>query len=108
MPAPRTWSRCFGLTERAVPPTRRAEAMAVATSAIVGGQALAVAVTGRLAESYGPAAAFAAASTAAALACAIALTAGPSSYTGPTTEAGRHARVPDRQPITPAREQGWS
>jgi MFS family permease len=35
----------FGLTERAVPPARLAEAMAVATSAIVGGQALAVAFT---------------------------------------------------------------
>ncbi|MFF4500829.1 MFS transporter [Streptomyces sp. NPDC001401] len=91
----------FGLTERAVPPTRLAEAMAFATSAIVGGQALAVAVTGRLAESYRPAAAFAAASTAAALACAIALTARPSSYTGPTTEPTLPARVPGRQPPTP-------
>ncbi|MFF4801458.1 MFS transporter [Streptomyces sp. NPDC001351] len=95
----------FGLTERAVPPTRLAEAMACATSAIVGGQALAVAVTGRLAESYGPAAAFAAASTAAALACAIALTARPSSYTGPTTEPARHARVPGERPATPTQEQ---
>ncbi|MEU6253689.1 MFS transporter [Streptomyces sp. NPDC047043] len=76
----------FGLTERAVPPTRLAEAMAVATSAIVGGQALAVAVTGRLAESHGPAAAFAAASLAAALACAIALIARPKPYTDRTTE----------------------
>jgi hypothetical protein len=91
----------FGLTERAVPPTRLAEAMAFATSAIVGGQALAVAVTGRLAELYGPAAAFAAASLAAALACAIALTARPTSYSGPTTEPTLHARVPDEQPITP-------
>ncbi|RPF37107.1 MFS transporter [Streptomyces sp. TLI_185] len=95
----------FGLTERAVPPTRLAEAMAFATSAIVGGQALAVAVTGRLAETYGPAAAFAAASTAAALACAIALTARPSSYTGPATEPALHARVPGRQPTTPTHEQ---
>ena len=95
----------FGLTERAVPPTRLAEAMASATSAIVGGQALAVAVTGRLVESYGPAAAFAAASTAAALACAIALTGRPSSYTGRTTEPALHARVPDEQPTTPTHEQ---
>lgn len=79
--------------------------MAFATSAIVGGQALAVAVTGRLAASYGPAAAFAAASTAAALACAIALTARPFSYTGPTTEPALHARVPDGEPTTPTQRQ---
>ncbi|NUT30192.1 MAG: MFS transporter [Streptomyces sp.] len=85
----------FGLTERVVPPARLAEAMAFATSALVGGQALAVAVTGRLAESYGPAAAFAAASLVAALACAIALTARPASYTGRAAEIDLHARVPD-------------
>ncbi|MCX5359994.1 MFS transporter [Streptomyces sp. NBC_00124] len=87
----------FGLTERAVPPTRLAEAMAFATSALVGGQALAIAGTGPLAESYGPAAAFGAASLAAALACAIALTARPTSYardTGSTL----HARVPTGSP----------
>ncbi|MFI7409447.1 MFS transporter [Streptomyces sp. NPDC049627] len=72
----------FGLTERVVPPARLSEAMAFATSALVGGQALALALTGRLAESYGPRAAFAAASLAGALACAIALTARPASYTG--------------------------
>ncbi|MFB6934592.1 MFS transporter [Streptomyces chartreusis] len=76
----------FGLTERVVPPARLAEAMALATSALVGGQALALAVTGRLAESYGPAAAFGAASLAAALACLIALTARPESYNGRTVE----------------------
>ncbi|MFE7442971.1 MFS transporter [Streptomyces chartreusis] len=85
----------FGLTERVVPPARLAEAMALATSALVGGQALAVAVTGRLTESYGPAAAFGAASLAAALACLIALMARPESYTGRTVEEHRHARVPD-------------
>ncbi|WP_328878455.1 MFS transporter [Streptomyces sp. NBC_00299] len=74
----------FGLTERVVPPARLSEAMAFATSALVGGQALALAVTGRLAESYGPATAFGAASLAAALACAIALTARPASYSGRT------------------------
>uniref|UniRef100_UPI00131D3BC7 MFS transporter n=1 Tax=Streptomyces bicolor TaxID=66874 RepID=UPI00131D3BC7 len=84
----------FGLTERVVPPARLAEAMAFATSALVGGQALAVAVTGRLAESYGPAAAFAAGSLAAALACAVALTARPASYTGRAAENDVHARVP--------------
>ncbi|MFF5480226.1 MFS transporter [Streptomyces sp. NPDC012935] len=72
----------FGLTERVVPPARLSEAMAFATSALVGGQALALAVTGRLAESFGPATAFGAASLAAALACAIALTARPESYPG--------------------------
>ena len=83
----------FGLTERAVPPERLAEAMAFATSAIVGGQALAMAVTCRLAESYGPVAAFGTVSAAAALACAIALTARPTPYTG-RTENAPHARVP--------------
>ncbi|MEU8978119.1 MFS transporter [Streptomyces sp. NPDC048309] len=78
----------FVLTERAVPPTRLAEAMAFATSAIVGGQALAVAVTGRLAESYGPNAAFAVGSSVAALACAIALTARPTTYTAPEKALG--------------------
>ncbi|WP_369274119.1 MFS transporter [Streptomyces sp. R11] len=74
----------FGLTERVVPPARLSEAMAFATSALVGGQALALAVTGRLAESYGPATAFGAASLAAALACAIALAVRPASYPGRT------------------------
>ncbi|MFI1364319.1 MFS transporter [Streptomyces griseochromogenes] len=90
----------FGLTERTVPRSRLAEAMAFATSAVVGGQALAVAVTGRLAESYGPVAAFAAASTAAALACAIALTARPTTYTGPPEDT-RPARVCDEEPAAP-------
>jgi MFS family permease len=85
----------FALTERVVPPGRLAEAMAFATSAIVGGQALAVAVTGRLAEAYGPAAAFGVASATAALACVVALTARPASYTGRTTASTLHARVDD-------------
>lgn len=76
----------FGLAERVVPPARLAEAMALATSALVGGQTLAVAVTGRLAESYGPAAAFGAASLVAALACLIAPAARPESYTGRAVE----------------------
>lgn len=84
----------FGLTERTVPPARLSEAMAFATSALVGGQALAVAGTGRLAESYGPSAAFAAASTAAALAFAIALTARPAAHSGQPGGAP-HARVCD-------------
>ncbi|WP_261989437.1 MFS transporter [Streptomyces sp. uw30] len=92
----------FGLTERVVPPARLAEAMAFATSALVGGQALAVAVTGRLAESYGPTAAFGAASLAAALACLIALTAHPGSYARRTAEIHVHARVPGERPSTPS------
>lgn len=87
----------FGLTERAVPPARLAEAMAFATSALVGGQALAIAGTGRLAESYGPAAAFGAASVAAALACAIALAARPTSY-DQDARSTLHARVPTGSP----------
>lgn len=87
----------FGLTERAVPQTRLAEAMAFATSALVGGQALAIAGTGRLAESYGPAAAFGTASVAAALACAIALTARPTPY-AKDTGSTLHARVPTGNP----------
>lgn len=92
----------FGLTERVVPPARLAEAMALATSALVGGQALAVAVTGRLAESYGPVAAFGAGSLAAAFACLIALTARPASYTGRTVEDDRHAREADPRPSEPS------
>ncbi|MFB6551715.1 MFS transporter, partial [Streptomyces sp. NPDC056405] len=80
----------FALTERTVPRARLAEAMAFATSAIVGGQALAVAVTGRLAESHGPAAAFAAASLTAALACVIALAARPRPGIGRHTGAASH------------------
>ncbi|GHE79066.1 hypothetical protein GCM10014715_37980 [Streptomyces spiralis] len=63
-----------------MPPARLAEAMAYATSSIVAGQALAIAVCGRLAEARGPGAAFAAASAAAALAAAIALAARPTAY----------------------------
>ncbi|MDN3021679.1 MFS transporter [Streptomyces sp. S.PB5] len=82
----------FGLTERAVPQARLAEAMAFATSALVGGQALAIAGTGRLAEAYGPAAAFGAGILAAALACALALTARPTSYAR-STEGGEGGQV---------------
>ncbi|MGW7514955.1 MFS transporter [Streptomyces sp. NPDC054796] len=48
-----------GLTGRAVPAHRLAESMAFMTSAVVGGQALALAVAGPLAEARGPGAAFA-------------------------------------------------
>ncbi|MET9291487.1 MFS transporter [Streptomyces sp. NPDC003077] len=65
----------FGLTERVVPPARLAESMAFLTSAIVGGQALALAASGRLAEAYGPAAAFAVAVGAAVVVLVLALAA---------------------------------
>ncbi|MFF9527452.1 MFS transporter [Streptomyces achromogenes] len=87
----------FGLLERAVAPSRLAETMGVATSALVGGQALAVAVTGRLAETHGPAAAFAVASAAAGLTFVLALTVRPATYAGDPGNA-LHARVPDTPP----------
>lgn len=67
----------FALTERAVPRRRVAEGMTGAASAFVGGQAVTLAVAGRLAESHGPGAAFALGSAAAAVACAVALAARP-------------------------------
>ncbi|WP_372345434.1 MFS transporter [Streptomyces sp. KL116D] len=63
----------FGLTERAVPRARLAEGMTVAASAFVGGQAVTLAVAGRLAQAHGPAAAFAVGSAAAVLAFLVAL-----------------------------------
>ncbi|MEU0401347.1 MFS transporter [Streptomyces sp. NPDC006197] len=60
----------FGLTERTVPAARLAESMAFLTSGIVGGQALALALSGRLAEGHGAPAAFAVA-VGAAVACAV-------------------------------------
>ncbi|MGY5126561.1 MFS transporter [Streptomyces nigrescens] len=63
----------FGLTERLVPAGRLAESMAFLTSAIVGGQALSLAVSGRLAEAQGPSAAFAVAVGAAVLILGLAL-----------------------------------
>ncbi|WP_030252410.1 MFS transporter [Streptomyces violens] len=64
----------FALTERLVPARRMAESMAFLTSSVVGGQALALALSGRLAESYGPSAAFAVAVAAAVLVLCLALT----------------------------------
>ncbi|MCX5203437.1 MFS transporter [Streptomyces sp. NBC_00237] len=61
----------FGLTERVVPATRLAESMAYLMSGIVGGQALALALSGRLAESSGPPAAFAVVLGAAVLCAAL-------------------------------------
>ncbi|MEW2433964.1 MFS transporter [Streptomyces caniferus] len=63
----------FGLTERLVPAGRLAESMAFLTSAVVGGQALSLAASGRLAEAHGPSAAFAVAVGAAVLVLAVAL-----------------------------------
>lgn len=67
----------FGLTERAVPVERLGEGMTWAVSAFVGGQAVTLAVAGRLAESYGAGAAFAVGSAAAGLAFVVALLARP-------------------------------
>ncbi|MER6842669.1 MFS transporter [Streptomyces platensis] len=66
----------FGLTERLVPPGRLAESMAFLTSAVVGGQALSLAASGRLTEAHGPSAAFAVAVGAAVLILGLALTTG--------------------------------
>ncbi|WP_342777100.1 MULTISPECIES: hypothetical protein [Streptomyces] len=63
----------FALTERAVAPARLAEATAWAASALVAGQAAALALSGRLAEAHGPDGAFAVAVAAAAAALALAL-----------------------------------
>jgi MFS family permease len=63
----------FALTERHVRPARLAEAMAFAASAVVAGQALALALSGRLAERYGPSGAFLVAVGAAALAHLLSL-----------------------------------
>ncbi|MER5562917.1 MULTISPECIES: MFS transporter [unclassified Streptomyces] len=60
----------FGLTERLVPAGRLAESMAFLTSGVVGGQALALALSGRLAQDHGAAAAFAVMLAAGAL-CAL-------------------------------------
>ncbi|MFI8519359.1 MFS transporter [Streptomyces sp. NPDC085481] len=60
----------FGLTERSVPPTRLAESMAFLTSGVVGGQALALALSGMLADTHGAPAAFGVAAGAAVM-CAV-------------------------------------
>ncbi|MFE9482243.1 MFS transporter [Streptomyces spororaveus] len=63
----------FALTERAVEPARLSTSMAFAASCLVAGQAAALVVCGRLAETYGPAGAFAVAVGAAALCLLLAL-----------------------------------
>ncbi|GGU46849.1 MFS transporter [Streptomyces albospinus] len=84
----------FGLTERLVPATRLAESMAFLTSAVVGGQALALAVSGRLADAYGPAAAFAVAVGAAVLILGVALTTRAGARPAPPVRGSRPAREP--------------
>ncbi|MFJ9790547.1 MFS transporter [Streptomyces globosus] len=66
----------FALTERSVAPDRLAEATAWAASALVAGQASALALSGRLAEAHGSDGAFAVAVAAAAAALALALATG--------------------------------
>ncbi|MEU9703946.1 MFS transporter [Streptomyces sp. NPDC047981] len=61
----------FGLTERTVPAARLAESMAFLTSGVVGGQALALALSGRLADTRGASAAFGVAVVAALLCAAL-------------------------------------
>ncbi|GAA2669798.1 MFS transporter [Streptomyces lunalinharesii] len=80
----------FGLTERLVPAARLAESMAFLTSAVVGGQAVALALSGRLADTHGPSAAFAVAVGAAVLVLVVAL----------TTRAGHRPTAP--LPLSPA------
>ncbi|WP_327303822.1 MFS transporter [Streptomyces sp. NBC_01298] len=83
----------FAITERAVSPSRLAESMAFATSSLVAGQAASLAVSGRLAEWYGPSAAFAVAVGAAALCLVLALvTRVPSGRTHAPVVAGGGAR----------------
>ncbi|MEV6753287.1 MFS transporter [Streptomyces sp. NPDC051214] len=82
----------FALTERSCPPRRLAEGMTFAASAFVGGQAVTLAVAGRLAESHGPAAAFALGSAAAAVAFLVALVARPPAEGGPQVTPGAAGR----------------
>ncbi|MFJ8929084.1 MFS transporter [Streptomyces sp. NPDC102364] len=74
----------FGLTEQAVPRERLGEGMTAAVSAFVGGQAVTLAVAGRLAQAHGAAAAFAVGSLAAGLAFLVALRVRPLQAVGET------------------------
>ncbi|MEB8339221.1 MFS transporter [Streptomyces endophyticus] len=74
----------FGLTEQAVPRERLGEGMTAAVSAFVGGQAVTLAVAGRLAQAHGAAAAFAVGSLAAGLAFLVALRVRPLQAAGET------------------------
>ncbi|TDU75309.1 MFS transporter [Streptomyces sp. KS 21] len=89
----------FALTERVVEPARLAEATAFAASSLVAGQAAALAASGRLAESYGPAGAFAVAVGAAALSLLLALvTRVPAARTHP---AAPKVFIPAQQTASP-------
>ncbi|MFF3859077.1 MFS transporter [Streptomyces sp. NPDC002209] len=89
----------FALTERVVEPARLAEATAFAASSLVAGQAAALAASGRLAESYGPAGAFAVAVGAAALSLLLALvTRVPAARTHP---AAPKVFIPAQQSASP-------
>lgn len=98
----------FALTERVVEPARLAEAMAFAASSLVAGQAVALAVSGRLAEAYGPSGAFAVAVGAAALCLTLALvTRVPAARPRPRPSSrpsrrSRRSRRPRPPPIRPA------
>ncbi|MER5438107.1 MFS transporter [Streptomyces sp. NPDC002790] len=74
----------FGLTEHAVPRERLGEGMTAAVSAFVGGQAVTLAVAGRLAQTHGAAAAFAVGSVAAGAAFLVALRVRPLQGPGET------------------------
>lgn len=82
----------FALTERSVEPSRLAESTAFAASSLVAGQAAALALSGRLAEWYGPSGAFAVCVAAAALCLLLALTTRvPAARTAPALPPGRAA-----------------
>ncbi|WP_073909473.1 hypothetical protein [Streptomyces sp. CB00455] len=91
----------FALTERVVEPARLAEAMAFAASSLVAGQAVALAVCGRLAEAYGPAGAFCVAVGAAALCLTLAL-----ATRVPSARTPGSAFAPARQSGPPAPRTG--
>ncbi|CAL9574966.1 hypothetical protein SUDANB120_04930 [Streptomyces sp. enrichment culture] len=85
----------FALTERSVAADRLAEATAWAASALVAGQASALALSGRLAEAHGADGAFAVAVAAAALALALACA------TRVPAASGRMPARPDPSPAVP-------
>ncbi|MEU7555740.1 MFS transporter [Streptomyces sp. NPDC044571] len=98
----------FALTERSVEPSRLAEATAFAASSLVAGQAAALAVSGRLAEWYGPSGAFAVCVSAAALCLLPAFTTRvPAARTAPAQPAPRAAGA-GRPAHRPAAEGGSS
>ncbi|MGP9017877.1 MFS transporter [Streptomyces sp. BR1] len=93
----------FALTERIVPAARLAESMAFLTSGIVGGQALALALSGRLAEEHGPGAAFAVMVVAGALCAVLSWSVRGVADAGPPhdTLAAQPQPQPQPHPLTP-------